>query len=67
MSDLDGWSLQTIEARIDELYRCKNELIMQLKNDVNVISKKILHVESLIRLNESVRDFILERKQREFH
>lgn len=67
MSDSDGWSLPTIEARIDELYRSKNEMILRLNNDPKVIGKKILHIESLIRLNEEVKDFLLQREPAKLH
>lgn len=68
MSDQNaGWDLPTINARLDELHLRKNRLTLTLKNDPTKIGREILQIESLIQVNQEVKDFLLEREPTKFH
>lgn len=62
-----GWNLEEIERRLDELHQKKTRLTMVIKNDPVRIGREILQLESLIRLNQEVKDFLLEREPSKFH
>lgn len=67
LSDSDGWSIQAIDHRLEELTLRKNRLIMIIKNDPKRLGKEILQVESLIRLNEEIKNFLLNNDESPFH
>ena len=69
MSEI-GWNLEEIKERIDDLYKKKNELILKIQSEPirsKKLAKEILQIESIVKLNEEVRDFLLERDPQKFH
>jgi hypothetical protein len=67
LSEIDGWSIESINTRLEELELRKNRLILKLRNDPNKIGKEILQVESLIRLNQEIKNFLLNNDFNPFH
>jgi hypothetical protein len=67
LSEIDGWSIPSINQRLEELELRKNRLILVLKNNPNKISKEILQVESLISLNKEIKAFLEQNNFNPFH
>ncbi len=67
MSDADGWNIESINYRLEELELRKNRLILVLKNNPSKISKEILQVESLINLNKEIKSFLEQNNFNPFH